>query len=61
MLDYCNYTILRSVQYLDLREKYFKPLMADGNKRSYIIAQTIVLIAGLYDFLCLRRNECMSY
>lgn len=61
MLDYCNYTILRSVQYLDLREKYFKLLMADGNKRSYIIAQTIVLIAGLYDFLCLRRNECMSY
>ena len=31
-----------SVQYLDLREKYFKPLMADGNKRSYIIAQRIV-------------------
>ena len=30
------------VQYLDLREKYFKPLMADGNKRSCIIAQRIV-------------------
>ena len=50
-----------SILHLNLKEKYFKPLMSGRIKRSYIVTQSVILIVDLYELLLLSTIKRLFY